>query len=63
MKRKVLPVQDGAICLWMGCEGPATHEVVNIAGETEAYGCEFHAHAFRRHQESQDGAKTRHPSN
>ena len=61
--RRVQKLDDQTeACLWMGCEGYATHEVINVAGETEASGCEFHAHQFKRKQNDMQRARDSHPS-
>jgi len=65
MMRKIIALETGELggkCLWMVCGHPATHEVVNIAGETETTGCSFHCYAYRRQTDGEDGSRQRHPS-
>lgn len=60
--RRVIPADHVGECPWMGCTNDITHDIVNVAGETESVGCEFHAHQYRKYAEALAASKAAHPS-
>ncbi len=61
MRRVAFNEEVGRPCLWSNCTNDATHVVINVVGEIEGSGCEFHAHQFKKHQDDHASRKT-HPS-
>jgi len=47
MRKAVETTEDHGPCLWMSCSKPVTHEVINIVGDIEGVGCEWHAHSLK----------------
>lgn len=47
MRKAVKTTEQNLICEWKSCWKPVTHEVINIVGDIEGYGCEIHAHSLK----------------